>query len=283
MNIGLQLYSFGNDSPLSFSQRVNKAAELGFTGVEFASGYDSMTAEELKRLLESTGLTADSAHVPLDSMEKNIPLLAQVGVKYAICPMAAFDSSEEARELAAELNHWGKLAAEFGMKVGYHNHIEEFYSVDGKYLLDHLMEYCDPDLVKFQLDCGWASAAGVDPVEYIKTHQGRLCSIHIKENGRIIGPTKPRSRREPSPFDLLDKDESGNSILTPELKEHIEKIGSLNVAQGHGIIDWHAVKAAADANGDDIIYLIERESNYGGKDRLTCLSEDIAWVKENIF
>ncbi len=48
-------------------------------------------------------------------------------------------------------------------------------------------------------------------------------------------------------------------------------------------MDWKAVKAAADAQWDDeVLYVVEREANYGGKDRVTCLAEDLAWLKENL-
>ena len=36
--------------------------------------------------------------------------------------------------------------------------------------------------------------------------------------------------------------------------------------QGTGIVDWKAVKAAADAQRDGVLYVVEREASYGGKD-----------------
>lgn len=47
-------------------------------------------------------------------------------------------------------------------------------------------------------------------------------------------------------------------------------------------MDWKAVKAAADAQRDNVLYVVEREASYGGKDRIACLAEDIAWLKENL-
>ena len=47
--------------------------------------------------------------------------------------------------------------------------------------------------------------------------------------------------------------------------------------------DLAAVKAAADAQWDgEVLYVVEREASYGGKDRITCLAEDLAWLKENL-
>ena len=57
----------------------------------------------------------------------------------------------------------------------------------------------------------------------------------------------------------------------------------LNVPQGTGIVDWKAVKAAADAQCDDVIYVVEREASYNDpQDRVACLAEDIAWLKANL-
>jgi hypothetical protein len=56
----------------------------------------------------------------------------------------------------------------------------------------------------------------------------------------------------------------------------------LNVPTGSGIVDWKAIKAAADAQREGVIYVVEREANYGDKDRISCLKEDVAWLKANV-
>lgn len=280
--INLQLYSFGMDSPLNVLERIKAAGQLGFSGVEFAGGYQDLPAEEVKKALTEAGVTADSAHVGLDAMEKDIPYLAELGVKKVICPMAQFNTGDEAKTIAEKLNAFGKLGAQYGIKTGYHNHTDEFFEVDGKYLMDWLIEYSDPDYVDFEIDCGWASAAGINPVEYINAHKGRICAIHVKENSAVIGAEKPRSIHDPSPFASLKRDENGQPIIPPEFLKLMEERDRLNVAQGTGIVDWKAIKAAADAQYDNVIYVVEREANYGNMDRISCLKEDIAWIKANL-
>lgn len=280
--VNVQLYSFGHDSPFSPLEKIAKAGELGFTGVEFARDYAGIPVADVKKALSDAGVTADSAHVGLDVMEEDIPYLAELGVKKAICPMAQFNTPEEAKILADKLNEFGKLGAKYGIKTGYHNHTDEFYEVDGKYLFDWLMEYCDPAHTEFEIDCGWTSAAGVDPVEYINSHKGRISAIHIKENGGIIGTKKPLGMNDPSPWASIKMDENGNPIIPEEFKHMMEEMEKLNVAQGTGTVDWKAVKAAADAQYDGVIYVVEREANYGGMDRVSCLAEDIAWIKSNL-
>lgn len=280
-NINLQIYSFGFESNLSFLDRLRKAAELGFSGVELIRAYEGIPAEDVVKVLEESGIQAVSAHVGMDAIEQDLPYLAKLGVKYVACPMTAFCNQEEAKEVAEELNRLGKLAKEYGITVGYHNHTNEFFVDNGKYLMDWLMEYTDPETVAFEIDCGWASAAGVNPVEYIQQHAGRIAAIHIKENGAVIGPDKPESRHQPS-HPKFEMDENGKPIIPPEILEMMKERDRLNVPQGAGIVDWKAVKAAADAQRDDVLYVVEREANYGDNDRITCLKEDIAWLKANL-
>lgn len=282
-NVNLQIYSFGFDSGLSFLDKIRKAAELGYTGVELVRDYDGIPAEDVVKVLEETGIKAVSAHVGFEFMEQDLPYLAKLGVKFVACPMTAFNSAEEAKEVAQELNKYGQMAKEYGITIGYHNHTGEFYVDEGKYLMDWVMENTDPETVAFEIDCGWASAAGIDPVEYIQKHAGRICAIHIKENGGVIGADKPQSRHEKVERPKFQLDENGKPIIPPEIKKMFEEREKLNVPQGTGIVDWKAVKAAADAQWDgEVLYVVEREASYGGKDRVTCLQEDINWLKENL-
>lgn len=279
-NVNLQLYSFGFDCPLSLLEKIKVAGEMGYSGVEFARGYEEIPVEDVQKALDEAGVKAVSAHVAFNFMEQDLPYLAKLGVKYVACPMAAFNTIEEAKETAEDLNKFGQLAKQYGITIGYHNHTGEFYQVEGKYLMDVLMENTDPETVAFEIDCGWASAAGIDPVAYIQQHAGRIAAIHIKENGAVIGADKPASRYDPPMKFELDAD--GKPIVPPEFIKMMQEREKLNVPQGTGIVDWKAVKAAADAQRDGVLYVVEREASYGGKDRITCLKEDIAWLKENL-
>lgn len=281
-NINLQLYSFGHESDLSLLGKIKCAGEMGFSGVEFARGYEELPVEEVKKALDEAGVKAVSAHVAMKFMEEDIPYLAKLGVGFVICPNAPFCSAEEAKEYAEDLNKLGKMAKEYGITIGYHNHTDEFFQVDGKYLMDWLIENTDPETVSFEIDCGWASAAGMDPAAYIKQHAGRIKGIHIKENGGVIGSKKPKSRYAPPEPPKYTLDENGKPVFPPEFKKMLEERDKLNVPQGTGIVDWKAVKAVADAQRDDVLYVVEREANYGDKDRISCLKEDIAWIKANL-
>lgn len=281
-NINVQVYSLISE-PISPIEKLQAIAKLGFAGAEFTADFTEVPLEEMKKVLAETGLNVPSAHVGLDKIEEVIPYFAELGTKLIICPMTDFCNKAEALEVAEELNRLGQIAKPYGIKIGYHNHTDEFYMDEGKYLYDWLIDACDPEVTAFQVDCGWCSAAGVNPVEFINSHAGRIGAIHIKENGGVIGSKQPRSRHKEYPPFKFELDENGKPIFPPEFLKMKEEHDKLNVPQGQGIVDWKAVKAAADAQCDDVIYVVEREASYNDpQDRVACLAEDIAWLKANL-
>lgn len=281
-NIALQLYSFGFDKPMTLAEQFQEAARMGYTGVELIRNYMDVPAETLKQQADEAGIAIVSAHVPMDYIVNDLPYLAKLGMKMIICPGTPFATKEEALIVAAELNCIGKEAAKYGIRVGYHNHTTEFFEDGGKPILDYMIENTDPETVVFEIDCGWASAAGIDPVAYINRHAGRIGGIHVKENGAVVGPGTPRSRFDKTPAPVYPKDENGRPIFPPEVIAARKERDKLNVATGTGIVDWKAVKAAADAQRPDVLYTVEREANYGELSRVECLEADCKWIQENM-
>ena len=74
-NVNLQIYSFGFDTGLSFLDKLRKAGELGFSGVELIRDYDGVPAGDVVKVLEETGIKAVSAHVSLEFIEQDLPYL----------------------------------------------------------------------------------------------------------------------------------------------------------------------------------------------------------------
>ena len=83
----------------------------------------------------------------------------------------------------AELyNTAGKILAEEGIRLIYHNHDHEFKNrFNGLYALDLLAEYTDPQALGFEVDIAWVAAGGEDPVRIINKLAGRVASLHVKD------------------------------------------------------------------------------------------------------
>ena len=187
-NINVQVYSLISE-PISPIEKLKTIAKLGFAGAEFTADFTEVPVEEMKKVLAENNLKVDSAHVGLDQIEGVLPYFAELGAKLVICPATNFCNKAEAEEVAADLNRLGNIAKQYGIKIGYHNHTDEFYVDEGKYLYDWLIDACDPEVTAFQLDCGWCSAAGVNPVDSSTATQAALQASTLRKTAALSAQT----------------------------------------------------------------------------------------------
>ncbi|MHB8061985.1 MAG: sugar phosphate isomerase/epimerase family protein [Ruminiclostridium sp.] len=184
MNISLQLYSIKEEEEESFERALEMTAKAGYRSVEFA-GYFGNDTEAMKKLLLKYDLTAVSTHIGIEQFtnrfEEELQYAINVGYDMIVCPWLDCDSVEEIKQAAAILEKCALAAVKRGIKVGYHNHDQEFKKFDGKYALDILLELAPT--VMLEPDLFWIAYAGLDPVEYITPYakSGRICAIHAKE------------------------------------------------------------------------------------------------------
>jgi sugar phosphate isomerase/epimerase len=193
--IGLQLYSVRNLLPKDFDGTLHDLAAAGYKEVE-AAGYFDRTAADFGNSMQKAGLRCVSTHHPLSTMRPQLEELIEygqaLGLEYIICSSPGGvhkDPSEKGGELtledwrwvAGEFNKIGEKVKAAGMTFGYHNHGPEFGSENGTIFYDELLRLTDPKLVVFELDCGWISATGHNPVTYISKSPERFPLLHVKD------------------------------------------------------------------------------------------------------
>lgn len=182
--LSAQLWSVSDETSKDFFGTLEKIAEMGYTGVEFA-GYGDISAVDMKAKLDELNLRALSAHVGLDKLKENldeeIKYLLYLGAKYIVCPSAKIDSVESALEHVEIFNKIGKKCQEAGLIFAYHNHDFEFKLDQGQYPLEVLFDHVNPDYVKQQPDVFWIAYAGLDVKDYLKKNIGRCPSLHLKQ------------------------------------------------------------------------------------------------------
>ncbi|MCL6458776.1 MAG: sugar phosphate isomerase/epimerase [Gorillibacterium sp.] len=192
--IGLQLYTLRDLTQKDFLGTIRKVADMGYKAVEFA-GYFGTSAKELKSLLAEVGLEAPSAHIGLNFNEPNklesdlaaqIEYALELGLSYIITPSAPVPEKptmDDVRKLAAILEKAGKQVKSAGLTYGYHNHDFEFKLVEGKSVLDHLLELVPAELLVAEFDLGWIHMGGQTPVDYVNRYAGRIPLAHFKDFG----------------------------------------------------------------------------------------------------
>ena len=247
--LGLQLYSLRELLPKDFDGTLKAVAAAGYTEVE-AAGFYAMTAQEFKQSVDAAGLHCVSAHYSLSMLQPQLESIIRyandLGLQYIVCASPSLkDPSKvklspkdpgyhEAWVQAFTLDDWkwnaeqyneiGGRVKGYGMKFGYHNHTTEFRKLGKGIGYDELIRLTDPDLVTFEMDCGWVSVAGYNPVDFLTKYPTRITMLHVKD------------------FDLKKGAEHPQST---EL--------------GHGTIDYHAIFEATKKAGHITHYFIEQE------------------------
>ena len=177
----LQLYSLKNEIPKDFLGTLEKVAQMGYDGVEFAGFFDT-PADVLRAKLDELGLEAQGAHMALGAVEDDIDgVIAYnktIGNKYIVVPFCGCKTKEEFESFAKRLQTAGRKLKENGITLGFHNHAVELeYEEDGKYGFDILVG----DELIYEPDVFWTDFAGIDTVAFLKKIGTRAPLIHLKD------------------------------------------------------------------------------------------------------
>jgi sugar phosphate isomerase/epimerase len=192
MTYSLQLYTVRKPLEEDLAGTIARVAELGFTKVE---PYNFVaTADALAAAFAENGITAPSGHAPLLSTDQDEIFAAanKLGITTVIdpfIPAEQWQSAEDIEKIAAGLNAAAKKGAEYGVRVGYHNHAWELEStVNGTTALEYFETLLDPELV-LEVDTYWVSVGGANAVDILTSLGERVKYIHIKD-GPLTTDTK---------------------------------------------------------------------------------------------
>jgi sugar phosphate isomerase/epimerase len=251
---GIQLYSVNQSMQSDPAGTLQKLQRIGYRNVESA-GLGGLPVNDFRKLLDDAGLSCPSAHLDFmkGTIEANFEVAHALGASYAVSSVLrtgtgalpkldpAFSqyaellramTLEDAKQTAELANQIGAKAKQAGLQYAYHNHFMEFVDQGhGAVAYDVLLRETDPELVGFEIDCGWMKVAGHNPVHYLRKYPHRFPMIHVKDflkTGR-------------------------KSASAPGMRVGTEL--------GHGFIDYHPIFAAAKAQGLKY-YFVEQEAPF---------------------
>jgi sugar phosphate isomerase/epimerase len=195
--IGLQLYSVRNVLPKDFDGTLKQLYAAGYRDVE-AAGYYDKTAADFRHAMDQAGLRCISTHLTLSTLRTKlddaIAYAHALGLEYIVCSSSGGVHRDAAVKGEPTLDDWRYIADEFnriggaiksaGITFGVHNHTPEFAVIDGVTVYDELLRLTDPKLVIFEMDCGWVTASGHNPVDYLSKTPERFPLMHVKDMAR---------------------------------------------------------------------------------------------------
>jgi sugar phosphate isomerase/epimerase len=117
--------------------------------------------------------------------QKLVDEAAEGGISYLVCASIPVSSMDEMKSAVDVFNKTGEACKKAGIQFAYHNHATEFDQVEGHRPFDYILSNTDKELVKMELDLGWATKAGQNPVDLFKLHPGRFPLWHAKDMDKI--------------------------------------------------------------------------------------------------
>ena len=192
--IGIQLYSVRNSLAADPEGTLNALADMGLTRLEGANhraltedgiGF-GISADFLAEIMRDRGIEIIGCQINplgLDRLPTILDFQQKIGNTRIGCDIEfyPYGDLEYVKRRADFFNQVGRVAAERDMEFFYHNHFQEFQRFGDKTVYELLMEYTDPDLVKFELDTYWAYRGGVSPIDLFEQYPERFVMSHQKD------------------------------------------------------------------------------------------------------
>ena len=198
LQVGIQLYSVRNHMAQDWRGTLEQVAAAGFTWIEPANHYYGqdegigfgVSAGEMRDILDDTGLKVCNTHIyPIDQdnalsfLPRVLDYQLEIGSRRVTDAMAYFKDIDEVKRRCELLNKMGEACKEYGVDFMYHNHYHEFQVLPGETetVFDHMLEWTEPELVKFELDTYWTARGAQDVPAFIERLGSRLLMLHQKD------------------------------------------------------------------------------------------------------
>jgi len=169
---------------------IRRIAACGYDGFELY-GLHGKTAGQIKEVCEDCGIRVMCDHIPyLEFVADALGIIrarTYLGSPYITVdkiPPEHLPGGPKFPETVREITRIAKACREEGVQLLYHNHGYDLIdgpTIGGKYLLEHILDETDPDLLKFQPDLGWIELGGGDPGYFLEKYKNRCPVVHLKD------------------------------------------------------------------------------------------------------
>lgn len=223
--LSVQLYSVAEAIAQDAEGTLTRLAQMGLRNVEGVGITEN--PKQLRATLAALDLRMPTAHAPflsdelrfgehvmeVPAFEQSLEAAALLGVELLIDPMVTperWATQQGVDELADRMNERARVAAEHGLRVGYHNHSLEFHHrFEEKYALEYFAEQLDEGIA-LQVDVFWAAIGGADVPALLERLGDRVRALHVKDGLLGADPMRPEHLGDMS---LLDQRAAGQGEL----------------------------------------------------------------------
>ncbi len=200
-NLGAQLYTVRDYTQTleGIGRSLEKVAQIGYKAIQI-SGFGSVDAHEVKRLVESNNLTVAATHMAWEKFLNALDEVIDIHLLWN-CPHTAigglpaeYYSLSGLQRFLDELSGIAEPLKQAGLDFSYHNHNHELARYEGETWLKRLYQSTSKEMLKAELDVYWIQAGGGDPAEWIRSCSNRQPLLHLKD--MTIGPDRQQRMAE---------------------------------------------------------------------------------------
>ena len=168
---------------------MRRVKALGYDGIEQGTP-EGYTNEEYRDMMQEIGLEVARAgkldalglkKADFDSVIEECKVLGAENVMISNMHPSQLGNPVELKRFIEDLNRVGAILIQEGIHLSYHNHAVDFAKVNGKRVIDTIIENTDPSCVFFEPDTHWIQAGGGHVITYLKKMSGRIYTVHFKD------------------------------------------------------------------------------------------------------
>jgi len=175
-------------SPLPFEEKLKKLRDIGYRSIQ-GGAQEGMNNGDQKKLIDSLDIEFSCMYGGFEDMEKNPGKYIDTAHVFDCDQVMIGTMPEELRmdydgymKFIERVNTIGRVLAKDGLRIGYHNHAQEFRKFpNGKMGMDLLFDGFDPQAVQFLLDTHWVHSGGGDILWWLERCKGRISYLHVKD------------------------------------------------------------------------------------------------------
>jgi sugar phosphate isomerase/epimerase len=184
-SLSLQLYSVRHAVEEDLPGTLARVAEIGYRQIESSYNLYARRPEFLPAVhdngLKVPTMTSSLVDVDLDAVFTAAKELGAGTVIDTFVPERFWTSEADVDRIAGHLDKAAERAADYGLRVGYHNHWWELERrFGGRTALECLADRVRPDVV-LEVDAYWAAVGGENVVELLGRQRDRVRFLHLKD------------------------------------------------------------------------------------------------------
>lgn len=186
--IGAQYYTLRDYTQTlkDFEQTCKKVANIGYQIIQISG--TPLPAREMRAVTDHYGLKTVVTHRGFQDFVTNTKEIIEynqvLGSDYCgvgSMPAEYTKTEDTLADFIKKANKSAKEIHDTGLTFAYHNHAFEFAKINGKTIMDRLLEDLDQENVCFILDTYWIQYGGINPADFIRRVQKRAALIHFKD------------------------------------------------------------------------------------------------------